>query len=199
MLSSPDLRKYLRRQRLLLSASNRLHFNTLINQHLITSKLLIRCSSIASYLATDVEVNLLPFIKTCSIRRIHHLLPVIQKNHSLKFQRYNWNNQLNPNKYGIFEPTSSKTLQTKFISAIITPLVGFDALGNRLGMGGGYYDRSLTFSINSNCLLRPLIIGAAYQLQEVKSIPSNDWDVPLDAVVTEKGIIHFSKRAKYLL
>jgi len=199
MLLSSDLRKHLRKRRLLLSASNRLNFNALINQHLITSKLLIRCSSIASYLATDVEVNLLPLIKTCSIRKIHHLLPVIRKDHSLTFQRYNWNSQLTPNKYGIFEPTSSDTLQTKFISAIITPLVGFDTLGNRLGMGGGYYDRSLAFTKNSHCRLRPLIIGAAYQLQEADSIPSNHWDVPLDAVVTEKGIIHFSKRAKYLL
>jgi len=199
MLSLPDLRKYLRHQRVLLSASNRIHFNHLINQHLVNSKLLIRCSSIASYLATNTEVDLLPMIKVCSDRRVPHFLPVTQKNHRLLFHHYRCGEHVYPNKYGILEPALQQPRQAKFVAAIILPLVGFDAEGNRLGMGGGYYDRTLAFSRDINCRQRPILIGAAYQLQKVDRIHSNNWDIPLDAAVTEEGITLFTKRAKFLL
>ena len=64
------------------------------------------------------------------------------------------------------------------------PLVGFDKTGNRLGMGKGYYDR--TFAENSPFFRRPRLIGLAHSIQEATLIP-NLWDVPLDAVFTEKG------------
>lgn len=199
MLATLELRKHLRRQRQQISAPARTRLNQLINQHFINSKLLLRSSSLASYLATASEVDLTPLLAICETRNISQFLPVVQKNHRLKFHVYHTATQLSLNKYGIFEPVSQQQRQAKFLSTIILPLVGFDTQGNRLGMGGGYYDRALAFSRTSANIKRPLLIGAAYEKQKIDRLPSNHWDIPLDAVITEKCIYKFSKRAKYLL
>ncbi len=68
---------------------------------------------------------------------------------------------------------------------ILLPLVGFDAKGTRLGQGGGHYDRTLAFARGVN---RPLLVGYAFAMQEVDSLPREEHDVRLDAVITEKGL-----------
>ena len=69
------------------------------------------------------------------------------------------------------------------------PLVGYDHLGNRLGMGAGYYDRHLESLRNSSL---PLRVGIAYSLQEIESLKQNDWDIPLHGVVNENGWFTFA-------
>ncbi|HID00312.1 MAG TPA: 5-formyltetrahydrofolate cyclo-ligase [Piscirickettsiaceae bacterium] len=71
------------------------------------------------------------------------------------------------------------------IRLVITPLVAFDANGSRLGMGGGFYDR--TFACKRNGRHKPLLIGWAHACQEVAHLPRQPWDVPLDGVITEAG------------
>ncbi|SEQ13059.1 5-formyltetrahydrofolate cyclo-ligase [Devosia sp. YR412] len=73
---------------------------------------------------------------------------------------------------------------------VLMPLLGFDKLGTRLGYGGGYYDRTL-----AKLKKRPKLIGLAYAAQELKRIPREAHDVPLDAVITEAGIRHFGQPA----
>jgi 5-formyltetrahydrofolate cyclo-ligase len=68
------------------------------------------------------------------------------------------------------------------------PLVGFDANCNRLGMGGGFYDRTLAYLRLRRCWRRPLLIGIAHECQRVERLETNTWDVPLDLVVTEERI-----------
>lgn len=67
------------------------------------------------------------------------------------------------------------------------PLVAFDAKGRRLGMGGGFYDRAFAFK-NKYKRLGPMLIGLAHSIQEVESLDVEHWDIPLDAIVTEKKV-----------
>jgi 5-formyltetrahydrofolate cyclo-ligase len=75
---------------------------------------------------------------------------------------------------------------------VITPLVAFDSLGSRLGMGGGFYDTTFMFKRYSYSPQRPRLLGFAYDFQQVEKLESNPWDVALDAVLTEVGFLPFS-------
>ena len=71
------------------------------------------------------------------------------------------------------------------------PLVGFDHQGYRLGMGGGYYDATLAYMRHRRSWRKPRLVGIAYECQRVEKLPHDPWDMPLDAVVTEDGVIEF--------
>ena len=72
------------------------------------------------------------------------------------------------------------------LDVVIAPLVAFDESLNRLGMGGGYYDRTFAFRKRARVLRRPVLIGVAYSFQRVDRLQPENWDVPLDVVITEK-------------
>ena len=119
-------------------------------------------------------------------------LPVIGRWGNMSFRAYDATTPLAANAYGIEEPVAGgRPLSTLSLDVVLTPLVAFDGNGNRLGMGGGYYDRHFGAAPTS---LRPLLIGVAHQLQCAPSLPAAPWDVPLDAVLTESGWRGFSKR-----
>ncbi|ORU91679.1 MAG: 5-formyltetrahydrofolate cyclo-ligase [Cycloclasticus sp. symbiont of Bathymodiolus heckerae] len=125
-------------------------------------------------------------------------MPVLKK-HSLQFVRYSWGDELINNSFNIAEPLTTEKLPPKLLSTILIPLVGFDREGHRLGMGGGYYDRTLNFMLQKSCQKKPLLIGVGYSLQKVNHIQAQPWDVPLDAIVTECGLACFSTKAQSLL
>jgi 5-formyltetrahydrofolate cyclo-ligase len=76
---------------------------------------------------------------------------------------------------------------------LFVPLVAFDAQGNRLGMGGGYYDSSLAYLRMRRTFRKPKLIGVAYDFQRVAALPCEPWDVPLDAVLTDRALYQFKK------
>ncbi|MEO6698895.1 MAG: 5-formyltetrahydrofolate cyclo-ligase [Paraperlucidibaca sp.] len=89
------------------------------------------------------------------------------------------------NRYGLREPLSRHTIRPEKLDALLMPLVGFDASGQRLGMGGGFYDRLLARLGSS--VRRPLLIGLAHQSQGVEALPTEPWDKPVDMIVTDAG------------
>ena len=106
---------------------------------------------------------------------------------SLKFARWTEQTCLQKNRFGIDEPIDSETIPTKQLDLVLAPLVAFDQQGTRLGMGGGYYDR--TFAFLAECA-RPAglkLVGVAYEFQRAILPEPRSWDIPLDAVVTELG------------
>ncbi len=106
-------------------------------------------------------------------------------------------NQLAKNKLGIEEPKhSNKVLRPQSLDIIFMPLLGFDIDGGRLGMGGGYYDRALSFKPALQYIRKPYLIGLAYEAQQLKKIQTEPWDVFLDGVITEENFysIHPSLR-----
>ena len=89
------------------------------------------------------------------------------------------------NRFGIIESSDPRRRGINSLDALLIPLVGFDARGNRLGMGAGFYDRALTKRRGR----RPLAIGVAFGCQEVDALPVDRWDEPLDYVVTDSGVV----------
>lgn len=161
-------------------------------------------TTIAGYLVNDGEVNLKYYINSVwqASSKKRFTLPVLHpvcKGHLL-FLAYNPNTQLIWNKYNIEEPVLAckDVVPVTQCDVILMPLVGFDNNGNRLGMGGGYYDRTLSFiqrQIGSHSPLKkraPKLVGIAHDIQEVDALPIAPWDVPLDAIVTPTRTLHFT-------
>ena len=110
-------------------------------------------------------------------------LPKILKNNEMNFFKWSIYKPLKINKYGIPEPISDKKIDPNIL---LIPLVGFDDKLNRLGYGGGYYDRYLSRLKLGNSLLK---IGVGFSFQKVKNLPTNKFDQKLDYIITEKKII----------
>ena len=89
--------------------------------------------------------------------------------------------------FGIDEPINGEPLPFTQHDVVLVPLVAFDETGQRLGQGGGFYDRAIAAAGAS----RPLLIGVAHAFQQVRSVPIEAWDMPLDAVVTEDCVHEF--------
>ena len=95
------------------------------------------------------------------------------------------------NEFGIPEPLlrSRRVTAITRLDLVLTPLVGFDEQGNRLGMGGGFYDRSFAYLRQRQRWRKPHLLGVAFELQNCEQgLPHQQWDVPLDGVVTESGV-----------
>lgn len=139
---------------------------------------------LAIYLHNDGEINTTPFIEWCWQQNIQLFLPVIHpfSQGNLLFLQYLPTTKMIINQYGIKEPQLN--IQTlcllKDLDIIFTPLVAFDTFGNRLGMGGGFYDRTLK-SVNS---CKTSIIGLAHNCQQVTELPTEVWDIPLPEIIT---------------
>ncbi|MBP6299529.1 MAG: 5-formyltetrahydrofolate cyclo-ligase [Arenimonas sp.] len=112
-------------------------------------------------------------------------LPVVQANRQLLFAPWRPGDELVTNQYGIPEPTlaPSSCLRPNELSAVLVPLLGFTRHGQRLGMGGGFYDAS--FAFRKNQFAPPKLIGVGFACQEIEAIDGQDWDVNMDAIATE--------------
>lgn len=127
---------------------------------------------------------------------LHHagrriFLPVIDKANAMSFHRWRPEQDMKPNRFGIPEPTArDDDCPPRQLEVVFTPLVAFSPTGTRLGMGLGFYDRAFNF-LNEAPESGPLLVGVAYSLQEVNSLPAENWDVPLAGVVTESGLRMF--------
>ena len=143
-------------------------------------------NSVACYLANDGEVNLSHFITACWNTHTDISLPIIHpfNKQSLLFLEYIRETELQENRFGIAEPPLSVTQIHPIlnIDIILMPLVAFTSQGSRLGMGGGFYDRSLAGVIEQ--AKRPTLIGIAHDCQQASQLPHDPWDIPMDGVIT---------------
>ena len=105
-----------------------------------------------------------------------------------KMINYSNKSRFRLNKYRIFEPAVAQQycLNASQLEWVFLPLVAFDEVGNRLGMGGGYYDSALVLSQHRKHWQRPRLIGLAYEFQRVDQILANEWDIPLHGILTDK-------------
>lgn len=152
-----------------------------------------QANRIALYLSNDGELDTMPLIQALWQQGKQVALPVLHlftPGH-LVFQRYSPTTQLRPNQFGIMEPVpnvNQLVLLTQ-LEVICMPLVAFDDAGNRLGMGGGFYDRTLARS--AQLPQPPTLVGLAHHCQQVASIPSEAWDVPLPMIATPDQLWRF--------
>lgn len=141
---------------------------------------------VAGYWAVDGEVPLLALLAApCDFV---YCLPVLQPGKRLRFAPWRSGDPLVQNRFGIPEPDlePGSLIDPELLDHVLLPLLGFDARGHRLGTGGGYYDRSFAFRHGN--ARSPRLVGIGYACQEVDALPAADWDVPLDLIVTERGL-----------
>ena len=152
---------------------------------------------IALYLANNGELDLKPFIRWCWQQNKHLYLPVVHpfSKGNLLFLRYNPQSTMVINRYNIEEPKLDvreiKPIQQ--LDAMLTPLVAFDSTGARIGMGGGYYDRTLAKwheHYTQDKQYSPSIIGVAHDCQQVTKVPPEAWDIPLPKIITPTRTIN---------
>jgi 5-formyltetrahydrofolate cyclo-ligase len=186
------LRQQIRRQRRALTPVQRRHYAQRLARILSHHPLFWRARRIALYLPNDGEMDLGPLMQRAVKMGKQCYLPVIsQLSHNrLWFAEYLPGQKLSPNIYGIPEPANGKWQGRSPIGLdlILMPLVGFDGAGNRLGMGGGYYDRTLAYLRHRHSWRRPLLLGVAYEFQRVEKLVSEVWDVPMHGVITESNL-----------
>lgn len=144
---------------------------------------------IASYVAFGAEVDLIPLLASFSQNKQQCYVPMVLPQFQMAFAPVDKNTEYTENQYGIKEPQVEPSLykQASDIDAVLVPLVGFDKQCNRMGMGGGYYDRC--FAHRKNTKTSPLLIGVAFEVQHANSVYAQSWDVPLDMVVTETRVV----------
>jgi len=176
------------------------HVSLQICEQLIRSTPFRDAQRIAGYFPHGKEVDLTRVMQTAWSWNKQVFLPVLAsfpRGH-LSWLPYAADTPLYQNRFGIPEPRHTRrehVMKLRSLDLILMPLVGFDAQGNRIGMGGGFYDRSLAQLAHTRTRWhRPLRIGVAFSWQEVSDIPVQEWDIPLDGVVTEHGIRIFGSR-----
>ena len=141
---------------------------------------LLRYNKIAIYLPNDGELSTDKIINFLAKKNKCIYLPVVHKG-KLKFAKIG--KQYKLNKFKIKEPINTEIIHAKQINLIITPLVGFDNFGNRIGMGGGFYDKTFSFKLTQNIYKYPKLFGIAFNFQNI-IIKPNPWDVKLDKIIS---------------
>jgi 5-formyltetrahydrofolate cyclo-ligase len=179
-----------------MSLSEKQASSSQIVNNIINSQPFKKCHNIALFLSTDSEPDLSALIAySCSIGK-NCYLPVIGKKFEsrLNFQLYNPESPMVVNCYGIQEPEdnhSTRLNKTWNLDLVLMPLVAYDSEGNRVGMGGGYYDKTFYYRRYRTVWHKPPLMGVAYDKQQVSKIKAEKWDIPLDYIATNTGLKSF--------
>jgi len=149
-----------------------------------------RAKHISLYLPTDGEIDPRLLLRAAQRRGKATYLPVLSAwpRTKMVFQRVRPGEKLKPNRFRILEPRVNIGQQRKVwaLDLVLLPLVGFDEAGGRLGMGGGFYDRSLAYLARRQSWRKPTLLGLAHECQKVEKLTQASWDVPLAGTVTDR-------------
>lgn len=170
-----------------MSREDRFAASQLICRHLIYSRLFRASASIACYLPAEDEVDTLPIFDRAWRANKRIFAPVLRKGGKMCFTELRPETTLWKNAYGIWEPRGGDEVAPRRLDLVVAPTVAFDDAHNRIGMGGGYFDRCFAYLRNRKIWLRPKLVGVAFKCQKVEKITPNAWDIPLYRVITEAG------------
>ncbi|WP_426122332.1 5-formyltetrahydrofolate cyclo-ligase [Pseudomonas sp. PSPC2-3] len=189
-LSRPQLRRMLRNARRALTPSEQRKAAQGVYRQLAQHPLFRRAKHISLYLPTDGEIDPRLLLRAAQRRGKATYLPVLSAwpRTKMVFQRVRPGETLQPNRFRILEPRVNVRHQRKVLALdlVLLPLVGFDDAGGRLGMGGGFYDRSLAYLARRQHWRKPTLLGLAHECQKVERLVQASWDVPLAGTVTDK-------------
>ncbi len=158
----------------------KIDFNKIIR---ILKKERITKKVIGGYYPVNFEVDDLEILKRLEKNKFSIALPVVKNNFQMDFYAWSFSDPLKINKYGIPEP---ETKNIVYPDILLVPLVAFDKNLNRLGYGGGYYDRLIEKLLKKKNIIK---IGLALSIQKIDKVPINAYDQKLDYIVTNKYII----------
>ena len=180
------MNKYKLRSKILKVRKKNSHKNLKINLNKFFSFLKInklKFKNIGGYFPSNFEIDDLKILEMMEKKNFIVSLPVIKKNNQMNFLQWSRNDPLKINKFGIPEPISSKIIDPDIL---LVPLVSFDSKLNRLGYGGGFYDRYIE---KIEKVKKVIKIGLAFSYQKIKKVPINKFDKRLDFIITEKEIL----------
>ena len=190
-LPRTQLRRLLRQRRKALGAAAQQLAARGLYRQLAQHPLFRRARHIALYLPNDGEIDPRPLLRAAQRRGKATYLPVLNAwpRSKMVFQRMRPGERLSANRFGIPEPRYNPKRQRRIwaLDLVLLPLVGFDRFGGRLGMGGGFYDRSLGYLKMRKKWHKPTLLGLAHECQQVDRLVMASWDVPLAATVTSSG------------
>jgi 5-formyltetrahydrofolate cyclo-ligase len=186
------LRKTLRAQRRSLSAAEHARRSKLAAQALLRMPAFRSGKRVALYLSFDGETDTSALIAAARRRGVRIFVPVVvdRRHGSIRFYPLKGNTR--PGEFGIAIPKHAAVhTAPRWLDLIVIPLVGVDARGQRLGMGGGFYDRALEFRRRRRHWPGPRLVGFAFDFQRTESGFAQPWDIGLDSLATESGLHHF--------
>lgn len=188
-LSKDDIRKVLLFKRKQLTKQEQQKKSKLIANLVKQSTAFKQAKKIAFYHAVRGEAD--PSSLMGNEKQFY--LPILSpnKDQGLVFAPIDQNTQYENNQFSIPEPIvkAEDFINAETLDLVIMPLLGFDLTGNRLGMGGGYYDRS--FAFKKTLVEKPILMGFAYDFQQVDELGTEPWDVGLNAIATESQFVDF--------
>ncbi len=186
----------MRERRRALSSRERAQRSEQLALNITRSPLFRNSRTLALYLPNDGEVELTAVAQTAWAMGKQCFLPVLSPlyHNRLWFAPYTPQTALTLNRFGIPEPTLNwRAMRPVWsLDLLLLPLVAFDLQGNRLGMGGGFYDRTLAYLAQRSQWRKPHLVGTAFELQHFDALPKQPWDIPLEAVVTERQYYRFA-------
>ncbi len=181
-----SLRQKKRKQRRQLSTFQQTQHAEQLSERILQHRTFINSPRIAAYLANDGEIDPVHIIEQAWNLGKQVYLPVLSAHeNSLLFAPFEKNSPVCRNQFGIDEPDClpEHWLKAEHMDLILLPLVAFDEQGNRMGMGGGFYDRSLA---NIRQQKKPTqLIGLAHEIQKTAQLEVQSWDIALHAIATE--------------
>lgn len=198
MTDEADLRQRLRAMRRALSEAERQEAASALAWRVKEQAFFYEATNIAGYWACNGELDPLPLLEAAWAMQKAVYLPVVITTPfpTLRFAPYQSGQPLRLNRFKIPEPEvpSLAWLLPEQMDLVLTPLVAFDAMGTRLGMGGGFYDRSFAFLRDSGYQgHRPLLLGLGYEFQKSAALLLRQpWDVPLTIAATEAALYGFA-------
>lgn len=185
------LRSQIKQQRQTLSPQQQKTAEDALTALLLQQPIIAKSQHIALYLPHNGEISPLSFAKKAWTKGKKLYLPVINPSNSqptvMLFKEWNTKSTLVKNHFGIDEPETTQNISPNQLDLVLMPLVAFDKEGNRLGMGGGFYDKTFAFKKNKS-QSKPLLLGLAHAFQEVDALATNSWDVAMDGVATDTKV-----------
>ncbi len=180
-----SIRKSMQARRSQLSARHLDKTGILLKNNLESNPLFIKCSKIAAYIAVGGEIDPNPIMKLARDLGKSTFLPIIS-GELLRFAPVTSSTIMRTGKFKIPIPDYKEAdlLSPENLDLVLVPLVAFDKNLNRLGMGGGFYDKS--FSFRANNTNKPYLLGVAHSFQKTTSLLTQPWDIPMDQIITEE-------------
>lgn len=190
MIDPRALRSELRARRERMSPAERIAAAMAVAARVLELPQLHEARTVAGYWAVRGEVPLLGVVNSLP-SATRYCLPLLHDDHSLRFAPWRSGDAIAPNRYGIPEPADKQhALEPERVGIVLLPLLGFTRNGDRIGTGGGWYDRS--FAFRKAAAAPPLLVGVGFACQQVdEPWTPQPWDVPLDAIVTERESLRF--------
>ena len=179
----------MRRRRRALTPGERRRASQVLCRRLRNHPSYIQANTVGVYFPNDGEIDVTSLVKKDHSKKF--FLPVLppRGKRRLWFAQYVPTVTLIPDRYGIPAPVSRIKVRAEQLDLLLVPLVAFDHIGGRIGMGGGFYDASLNFLKEQKRITPTRVVGAAYHFQQVSEIPKESWDIPLHGVISDQLFI----------